>query len=442
MDVTEGIDRFINAESVRLGIPGLGVGIFRNGSAELLKGYGYANLELEVPVGPQTLFQSASIGKLFTAVAIMLLVEDGLLALDQSVRAYLADAPPQWQPITLRRLLNHTSGLGNAGIDLRRDFSDAELLQHCYASPLHFAPGGRWAYSNLGYSLLGVIASQAAGVHYGELLQERVFARCGMPSACLIDEARVIRHRAAGYQRVDGQVCNQDWVAPSHNRLGEGSLYLSLHDYAAWDRVVAERLLLSAASWQQVFSPALLNQGEPYPYGLGWFLDWQPGNGFVASHDGSWQGFVSHFKRYDEQGVTFVVLANIDDVDVYALIDGLAACYDSRYSQDATPGLVDDAPALTAELQRSLARLQADGGLDAMALVDVEPGEEAGVFDANCQAMATLGDTVELTLLLQRPNGDRLYREYRALGPTGEALVCASFARDGAALTDLNCQAL
>ena len=125
----DAIDDFVNQELVRQTVPGVAVGIMHHGELVRAAGYGYANIEHHVPVHPDTVFQSGSIGKQFTAAAVMLLVEDGKVKLDESIRSYLPKAPKPWQPITVRHMLTHTSGIaGDPGMELRKDYSDDELL--------------------------------------------------------------------------------------------------------------------------------------------------------------------------------------------------------------------------------------------------------------------------------------------------------------------------
>src|SRR6185436_15001395 len=146
-----------------------------------------------------------------------------------------------------RNLLTHTSGIPDyteGAIDYRRDYTEDEMARLAYPLPLEFVPGTRWSYSNTGYLLLGVVIHRASGTFYGDLLRQRVFRPLGMMTARVISEADIVPHRAAGYELVDGELKNQDWVAPSINTTADGSLYLSLQDYIAWDRGLRAGALL------------------------------------------------------------------------------------------------------------------------------------------------------------------------------------------------------
>ncbi|RZA22607.1 MAG: class A beta-lactamase-related serine hydrolase, partial [Lysobacteraceae bacterium] len=231
------LDDALLEEMKRRHVPGLSVLVLKDGKVVREKGYGLANLEHAVPVTPQTVFQSGSIGKTFTAALILLLEQDGKLKLDDPIARHLPDTPPAWEKITIRHLLSHTSGLGDPYeiIDFRKDYSDAELMALEARVPVRFGPGEKWAYSNMGYHLLGFIANRAGGKFYGDQLRERIFAPLGMGTR-VISEADIVPHRAAGYEWKGGAYQNQSWVAPRLNTTADGSLYLTARDLARWDQ--------------------------------------------------------------------------------------------------------------------------------------------------------------------------------------------------------------
>ena len=153
----------------------------------LVKGYGEANVEHHIPVTADTIFQSGSVGKQFTAAAIMTLVDDGKLSLDDSIAKFWPDVGKWWHPVTIHHLLTHTSGMPNfepgGTIDLRKDYTESEFAKLAFSLKPDFAPGSRWNYSNPGYVLLGCIIGKVTGRHYGEQLRERVFGPLGMKTA-------------------------------------------------------------------------------------------------------------------------------------------------------------------------------------------------------------------------------------------------------------------
>ena len=246
------IDSVVKAEMARQKIPGVGVAVIKGGEVMLAKGYGEANVEHHVPVSPETVFQSGSVGKQFTSTAVMLLVQDGKLALTDSITKFFPNAPASWKGITVRHLLTHTSGIPDYttdAMDYRKDYTEDDIEKMAFGLTPEFPPGSRWNYSNTGYVLLGIIIHKVSGQFYGDVLRDRVFKPLGMQSARVINEADIVPHRAAGYQLVKGELKNQDWVAPTLNTTADGSLYLALQDYIAWDRGLRAKKILSPESW-------------------------------------------------------------------------------------------------------------------------------------------------------------------------------------------------
>src|SRR5436190_2272571 len=179
---TAKIDSYIQSEMRRYKVPGVSLAILRKGKISILKSYGLANVELAVPVKPETIFQSGSIGKQFTAAAVMLLVQDGKLALDDKISKHLPDTPASWKDITIRDLLTHTSGMGDYPdeISLRGNYSEDQYLEIFKRAPLNFAPSTNWVYSNVGYVTFGILISKLTGKFYGEFVRDRLFRPMGM----------------------------------------------------------------------------------------------------------------------------------------------------------------------------------------------------------------------------------------------------------------------
>ncbi|AGY59163.1 beta-lactamase [Gloeobacter kilaueensis JS1] len=310
------IDTYIREQMQRQRIPGLSLAVIRDGRIVRAGGYGLANVELGVPATAETVYQSGSVGKQFTATVVMLLVEEGKLSLDGPISRYLDGTPPAWKEITIRHLLTHTSGIpdyeskGDLSLDYRRDYTDDELVALAEKTPLAFAPGEKWSYSNTGYVLLGIIVNKVSGRFYGDILQNRVFGPLGMKSSRIISDRDIVLHRAAGYQLVDGLLKNQGYVSPSLNRTADGSLYLTVGDLAKWDRALYTDKVLTRASLEQIWTPVQLNSGQTAPYGFGWRLA-SVGSHRLIEHSGQWQGFTSQISRYVDDRLTVVVLTNL-----------------------------------------------------------------------------------------------------------------------------------
>jgi CubicO group peptidase (beta-lactamase class C family) len=326
----EALREFIRAERSRQQVPGVAAAVVRGGNVLLAEGFGLANVEHQVPVGTQTLFQSGSVGKQFTAAVVMLQAEDGRLALDDPLTRFFPDAPAHWRGITVRHLLTHTSGIPNytAGLmDLRRDYTEDEMLHFAYGLKPEFAPGAGWNYSNTGYALLGFVVRRTSGRFYGEELADRIFRPLGMRTTRVISEAAIVPHRAAGYRLENGELLNQEWVAPETNTTADGALYLSLEDMLAWDRGLRAGAILRAESWKQVYTPVTLTDGSTRPYGFGWRITYVAGAPRYH-HGGGWQGFSTHIARWIGVDLTIIVLTNLREAEPERFVAGIAGRID------------------------------------------------------------------------------------------------------------------
>jgi len=324
------VARTVRAEMEKQHIPGLALLVSRKGVPIREQGFGLASLELNVPVRPETVFQSGSIGKQFTATAVMILVEEGKISLNDPLAKYFADGPGWWSGVTIRELLSHTAGFTDypKDFDLRKDYSEEDLLKIVEAIPAAYPPGTSWSYSNLGYVTLGILIHRVSGQYFGDFLQERVFKPLGMSTTRIISEADIIPNRAAGYVLQNGQVKNQEWVSPSANSTADGSLYFTILDLVKWDTALYTEKVLKESSKQEMWTVAALNDGKlnRAHYGFGWFIESRNGHR-VVEHDGRWQGFSTQISRYLDDGLTVVILANQGNCDPHLIADKVAAVY-------------------------------------------------------------------------------------------------------------------
>jgi CubicO group peptidase (beta-lactamase class C family) len=327
-DLGPKVDEFVRKEMLSQRIPGLSLLVNKGGVTVLAKGYGLANVEHQVPVRPETVFQSGSVGKQFTATAVMMLVEEGKIGLEDHVSKYLTNAPLSWTNIRVRHLLTHTSGLGDypSDFDFRRDYIEEELLTLLMKTPLAFQPGEKWSYSNVGYVVLGILIGKVTGNFYGEFLRERIFEPLGMTTARIISESDIVTNRAAGYRLVKGELKNQEWVSPTMNTTADGSLYLTVHDMAKWEAALHTEKLLKKASLAQMWTPVVLNDGKTHPYGFGWFVVEVQGHRLVH-HSGSWQGFQSCIQRYVDDKLTVIAFENLAGAKLEKIVRGVASIY-------------------------------------------------------------------------------------------------------------------
>ena len=323
-----GVDEYIRREMEKRRTPGLAVAVVKDGKLAFAKGYGHASLELPVAVGPETVFQTASLGKQFTATAVMMLVEQGRIDLDERVGRYLGAVPASWNDMTVRHLLTHTSGLGGYpdDFDYRRDYSEDELLTIVQARPPSFSPGEYWQYSNAGYLTLGVLIRKVSGKFYGDFFQDHIFKPLGMKTARLINELVIIPNRAAGYVVHEGTIYNQPWMSHTVNRTADGSLYMTVMDLARWDAALYGERLLKRESLAQMWTPVTLEDGTKAPYGFGWNVVDANGHRLVE-HEGAWQGFNAHIARYVDDNLTVIVLANLKSARAPMIAHGVAGIY-------------------------------------------------------------------------------------------------------------------
>lgn len=211
------VDQYVEAFIKKRGIPGLSLAVVRDGKLVKAAGYGLANLELNVPAKPETVYEIGSISKHFTAEAILLLAEEGKLKLDDPLSKYLSEAPEAWKPITLRHILAHTSGLkdweaANA-LSYRREYTPEEFIKLMAPFPLDFTPGEKWAYSNTGYPLLGVVIERASGQPFEAFMTERIFKPLGMNATRFNHPSHIVPNHA-------GAECSRPcWTWRNGNRF-------------------------------------------------------------------------------------------------------------------------------------------------------------------------------------------------------------------------------
>ena len=321
-DLDGRVDALVGAEMREQRIPGLALAVLRDGKVVRAQGYGMANVELGVAVKPETIFQTGSVGKQFTAAAVMMLVEEGKVGLDDKLSKYLEGTPQAWKDVTVRNLLTHTSGIADytnheytkAGglINLRGDYTEEQLYQKLVQLPLNFETGTKWKYSNTGYVLLGFVIHKVTGKFYGDFLQERIFQPLGMSATRIISERDIVPNRASGYELAKGEIKNQEWVSATLNTTADGALYTNVLDLGKWDAALYTEKLLKRESFEEMWTPVKLKDGKTYPYGFGWFLNEANGHRLIE-HDGAWQGFTMNISRYVDDRLTVIVMTNLDE---------------------------------------------------------------------------------------------------------------------------------
>ena len=378
-DAAVKIDRVVRQQMLADKIPGVSLAVLRKGKIVLLRSYGLANVEHNVPVKPATIFQSGSMGKQFTAAAIMLLVQENKLSLHDKISSYFPDIPATWKDITVWNLLTHTSGLGDypPEIDLKRDYTESELLAAFKKAPLDFEAGSSWNYSNVGYVMLGILIRKITGKFYGDFISERIFQPLKMTTARVISEADIVPNRAAGYRLVKGELKNQDWVSPSTNSTADGSLYFSILDLVRWNAALDTDNPLTQASREKIWTAARLSDGTTKGYGFGWHLGEHHGRRLVF-HGGAWQGFKTFIIRFLDTELTIIFLANSWETRDFKFARGLASVFYPAFSLPNVKTAPDPDPETTSLIRRAL-----------MQVAMRKPDDQ--LFTPDCRA-AMLGD--------------------------------------------------
>jgi D-alanyl-D-alanine carboxypeptidase len=316
----EQIDAFLIGEVETHELTGLSAAVLRKNHLIHLAGYGQANVEWGMPATADTVYELASVTKPFTATAVMLLVEDGALQLDDPVGSFFSDVPPGWEAMTVRHLLMHRSGIPDY-FDLpafqlqddfawRLDFSHDELLRAAYAAQLTFAPGEQTAYSNTGYSLLGMLIERVTGETYETFLAERIFRPLGMTATRRNSRSDLIPRRAVGYVRDEGVLQNASYTSITW-AYAEGGIVSSARDLARWDAALSAEQLLPRKRLAEMWAPV-----DDLPaMGLGWTINsW--GVGTAIGHSGGKPGFATYYCRFPDVDLSLILLANQNGVPI------------------------------------------------------------------------------------------------------------------------------
>ena len=429
------IDRYVVAEMARERIPGAEVGVYRDGHAVLERGYGLANVELQVPVSATTLMQSGSVGKQFAATAVMMLVEEGKVGLDDSIVKYFPNAPETWRPILIKNLLSHTSGLAEyesderskpgCPFDLRLDFSEDELVRKIEALPIEFKPGEKWDYRNTNYVLLGALIRRVTGEYYGDYLHEKIFAPLHMDATRIISDRDIVPGRSSGYEIAGGVLKNQKFVSPTFNSTADGALYFNVADLEKWDRALYGTSLVGEASLKRMWTPFVLNDGKPNASGYG--FAWEVGdvNGHrVIEHGGAWQGFTCTISRYVDDHLTIVVLTNLDAGHstpnyIERVVAGIV---NPALMPKPTQPIPDTQPKIAAHVQDVLTAMLA--GKDVSANFNADAGYSFAVTDAADMRseLPAHWQSGPMVLIKRKDSAGMLTSVFR-VGPSGDTRV-------------------
>jgi D-alanyl-D-alanine carboxypeptidase len=295
---------------------GVSVAVVKNGRTVLAKGYGFADLENDVPAAAHTVYRIGSVTKQFTSAGIMRLMEQGKLSLEDTLQKFFPNFPTQGNRVTVRHLLNHTSGIKSytslgpkwARV-MRLDLATDSLVALFANEPFDFKPGDAYRYNNSGYFLLGMIIEKLSGKTYGQYVQDEFFTPLSLKGTIYCDQAPLIKHRAQGYAtRPGGGFINAEPLSMTQP-YAAGSLCSTVTDLATWTQALSSGKVVSPASYKLMTTPGALNNGNAITYGFGLGTGMLGGRPQV-SHNGGINGFISELHHYPEDSVITVVLTN------------------------------------------------------------------------------------------------------------------------------------
>ena len=323
----DSIDVFIITQMKQQGIVGLSIGIVKNGKVFKAKGYGQANIELNIPASEKTVYKIGSVSKQFIAVGIMKLVQGGKLKVSDPITKSIKGAPAKWNSITIRHLLNHTSGLpvDPPGFDGMKEQTDSIYIKTAFTDSLLFPPGSKYEYSNFGYFILADIIRITSHLSFSEYMKKYIFDECGLNSTRTTSLEAIMPDRAAGYiKNANDSILN----APNYIALRPSGAFLSnINDLLKWEMDMQNNKLLTQKSWNQMWDDTVKTpftmDNETIYYGYGWMTNKVNGKQFVH-HGGSLPGFKSVYFRYIEDKTAIIILTNSDNADAYGIAFGVS----------------------------------------------------------------------------------------------------------------------
>ncbi|GGG34659.1 hypothetical protein GCM10011344_39300 [Dokdonia pacifica] len=293
--------------------PGATVLVTKKGTVLYRNAFGKANLENDISMNPNHVFEIGSITKQFTAVSILMLEEEGKLSVQDKLTKYLPNYPNGDQ-ITVHQLLNHTSGIKSytamEGLNAfgKIDKSPIEIIDYFKDEPIDFKPGEQWEYNNSGYIVLGYIIEKVTGKTYEDFIQERIFDPLGMKNSYYGDKARIIKNRASGYQPT-GQGFRNAMQISMTIPYAAGSLMSCVDDMFLWHKAIRDNTLISAKSKAKAHTNTTLNNGELTNYGYGWQINELNGKQSIE-HGGGIFGFVTQGVYVPDEDIYVIVLTN------------------------------------------------------------------------------------------------------------------------------------
>ncbi len=302
-------------------IVGMSLAVIKNGKPVVNKGYGLADVELNVSLTSESALRLGSVSKQFFATAIFKLMEEGKLTIEDTVNKFFPDAPESWREIKIKHLLSHTSGLQreSPGYDISRVQADITIIRAAYSLPLDFKTGEKYQYSNLAYFIVSEIIKQASGMPWQDYIRERLFLPAGMRNSQLADFYTIIPNRSNGYRHRHDTLVN---AIVMYGIRPSGGFISTTSDMIKWDKTIREKkIILRKENWEKLWEPFIKvsdDKNSKHNYGFVWEIGKRNGHKTVG-HAGSTPGFKSAYIRFVDDDLSVIVLANTDEADPIAV---------------------------------------------------------------------------------------------------------------------------
>jgi len=409
------VDDYIRTVLAERHAPGAAVAVVKNGRVVKIKGYGLASVEFGVPVTKDTVFEIGSVSKQMTAAGILLLVEEGKVSLDAPISTYLPETPEAWKDVTVRHLLTHTSGVKSytslTGFELSRRVKIDGFIKQLSPHPLEFQPGERNIYSNSGFNLLAYIIETQSGKPYMQFMRERIFAPLGMTRTADRDPQFIIPNRAVGYEWSIDRLTGRDGNLT--DLMGAGSIVSTITDMVKWDAALNGKNFLKPESRAEWWKQYIFTSGKPSVYGFGWRISEIRGRKLIG-HTGQTAGFGAANFRYDDDGVTVIVLTNLGEIGLGGQIaTRIAKFYAPALSLKAVTPKPEPVPGLGEKLLAVL-RARNEGNLESAPLTpQLMRSLSTERTKANYRRITLLGAPANATFVEADETGTRPSYRYR-----------------------------
>lgn len=324
------LETFLEERMEKDQIPGLLVAASYKGELIYTKSLGMASLEHKVPVTDSTVFEIGSISKQFTAALIVMLEEENKLSLDDPISKYVTEIPGEWYGVTIKQLLNHTSGIPDYEAIAGYQYYDnrctpMDIIKVANSKPLDFKPGEKFRYCNTGYYLLSMIIERVTNKSFSACLSDKILEPLQMTRTGLFDPTEIIDNRASGYSRTKSRIENRRPTEPS-STLGAGGMSSTIADMAKWDAALYGNSILSTEALEKLWAPGVLNNGSKIGYGLGWRIE--PYKGHKEQyHYGMMYGFVANITRFSDDRLTFFVFANRYQLSLGRIVEAVMEAF-------------------------------------------------------------------------------------------------------------------